>query len=294
MRNAIVRAAVSVGVLASGLFGASAPAQAPRPKPDSPPLPVVLPASDRARLPAEVGQIEIYNGPRRTVQYVAPSLSAGEQASLRDLARAENEAAYANEALALKRSYVDSERLLEPYRRSIQQRLYGFSSSSSFSGYASGGYGGYGAYGGYGYAPYAYSNPYSRGWGGSFYGGETTDVSHSLANGMGDEGVMKQAMASQIASQATPDYAQGAGRAVDLAYARVASSDRLAKGFGLTRSNVVPAAAETTRMVLTLKGGEKLDGTLQGEDADWFRLETATGTVSVRKADVSRIEVPKK
>ena len=49
-----------------------------------------------------------------------------------------------------------------------------------------------------------------------------------------------------------------------------------------------------THIILTTKGGEKIDGTLYGEDADWFRVDTPTGTVSVRKADVSRVETPKK
>ncbi len=289
MRSVIVRAAVSAGVLACGLFGAGARAQAPLPKPDVLPPPA---PSARSRLPAEVGQIEVYNGGRRTVHYVSPNLSAGEQAALRDLARAENESAYADELLALKRSYVGSELALEPYRRNVQQQLYGFSTESTYSGFVAGSYGGHGDRGGY--YPYAY--PYGGAFGGGvggFFGGATTTVGRSLAYGMGDEGVMKQAIAGQIASQATPDYVMGSGRAVDVALGRVAASDRLAKGFGLT-GGVRPAAAETTHIILTLKGGEKLDGTLAGEDAEWFRVDTATGAVSVRKADVTRVEMPKK
>lgn len=296
MRNTVVRAAVSAAVLAYGLWGAGARGQAPLPKPDGPVYPVTSQAREKPRLPAEVGQIEVYNGARRTVHYVAPNLSAGEQASLRELARAENEAAYADELLALKRSYVDSERFLEPYRRMVQQQFYGLSTQSTYSGFVSGGYGGYGGYGYGGYYPYINDNAYGGGFGGGtgYFGGQTTTVSRGLANGMGDEGVMKSAIARQIASQATPEYALGTRRAHDVALARVATSERLAKGFGLTRSEVVPAAASTSRISLTLKSGEKLEGTFAGEDADWFRVETATGTVSVRKADVTRVEMPKK
>jgi hypothetical protein len=298
MRNAIVSAARTAAVLASGLLGTAATAQqplAPLPVSDQPKYPIksqVTPSPDVARPPVGVGRIEIYEGPRRTVHYVAPNLSPGEQAALRDLARAENEAAYADEMLALKRLYVDSERTLEPYRRFIQQQLYGFSTSSTYSGYVSGGFGGYGG----GNYPYAFDNAYGGGgYGGGYFGGASTSVSRSLANGMGDEGVMKSAMAREIASQATPEYAGATARDLGVATGRIASSDQLAKGFGIARSNVLPAAAPSpAHIVLTLKGGEKVEGTVYGEDTDWFRVDTPTGTVSVRKSEVSKVEMPKK
>jgi hypothetical protein len=296
MRIAIVSAARTFGVLAAGLLGVAAPAQAPLPAPT-----VIYPiksqatvSPDAARPPADVGQIEVYNGARRSVYFVAPNLSPGDRASLRDLSRAESEAAYADDLLALKRQYVDSERALEPYRRTVQQQLYGFSTQSTYSGYVSNGFGG-----GYGGAyPYAFANPYSNGCGGGFngyYGGASTTVSRSLANGVGDEGVIKAAMARELAAEANPEYATSVARGLESAYGRIATSDRLAKSFNLSKSNVVPAAATTpTRVILTLKGGDKVDGALYGEDSDWFRVETSTGTVSVRKSEVSRVEMPKK
>jgi hypothetical protein len=300
MRNAFMSGVRTVGVLAAGLLGAAAPAQGPLPVSDQPRYPIVsqvTPSPDVARPPAGVGRIEIYEGPRRTVHYVAPNLSPSEQAALNDLARAENETAYANELLALKRLYVDSERTLEPYRRFIQQQLYGFSTDSTSSGFVSSGFGGFG---GGGFFPYvfgdnAYGNGWGNGWGGSLFGGTTTTTSRSLANGMGDEGVMKAAFARQIASQASPEFAADAARGMGVAMGRVAASEPLAKSFGLNRGNIAPAAAATApRIVLTLKNGEKVDGTLYGEDADWFRVDTATGTVSVRKSEVSKVEMPKK
>jgi hypothetical protein len=76
---------------------------------------------------------------------------------------------------------------------------------------------------------------------------------------------------------------------------RVAASEPLAKSFGLTGSKVVPAAATTpSRVILKLKSGGKVEGTMVGDDADWFRVETATGTVSVRKSEVTQVEMPKK
>jgi hypothetical protein len=75
---------------------------------------------------------------------------------------------------------------------------------------------------------------------------------------------------------------------------RVAASDRLAKGFGLQRSGVAPAAVSTTRVTLTLKNGDKVEGVMTSEDPDWFRVDTGSGTVSVRKSEVTRVDVPKK
>lgn len=304
MCSTIVRAIRVPGMLAAGLLMATfATAQAPRPVSDLPfllveipPIPVksqvVLPP-EAARPPFGVGQIEIYDGPRRTVRYIAPNLSPGERSSLRDLERAENEAAYSEDLLALKRQYVDSERILEPHRRFMQQQLYGFNLDRTFSSYGGGGFGYGGGYG-YPYSGYNGFGGYGAGSFGSAFGGATSSVSWSLANGMGDEGVLKNEMAKQIASQATPEFAVAAARGADVAMMRAASHDRIAKGFGVTRPDIRPAAAESSHITLTLKSGEKLEGTLIGEDADWFRVDTANSTISVRKSDVSRVEQPKK
>ena len=39
---------------------------------------------------------------------------------------------------------------------------------------------------------------------------------------------------------------------------------------------------------MTLKGGDKVEGTVSDEDPDWITVDTATDQVTVRKADVSR------
>jgi hypothetical protein len=266
MRNVKVHWAGAVALLAAGLLAADAAGQvpravpepgfwgrAPRPAPD-----VVYPVVTRevtppgaARPPAGVGQIEIYDGPRRTVQFVAPNLSPGEQAALRDLARAENESAYAGDVLALKRRYVDDELLLAPYRRSVQQVLYGYNKDATFGDVGGFGWGG-------GFYPYAFANPYASGWGGgfgSYFSGGTTSVSHTLATGMGYEGPLKDAMARQIAAEATPDFATGAARGVDAAWGRVAASDRLARDFGINRGNVAPPAVRSSVTSWALRRG---------------------------------------
>jgi hypothetical protein len=297
MRNVIPRATLAPGLLAAGLLLAGGPAlaigppTAPRPVPDvTYPIVSQVTLSPEAVRQAGLGQIEVYDGPRRTVHYVAPGLSPGERSSLRDLARAENDAAYADDLLALKRRYVDSELLLEPYRRSVQQMLFGYNKESTSGLFGGGGYGG-------GFFPYAFANPYANGFSGgfgSYFGGGTTSVSHTLATGVGYEGPLKDAMARTIASEATPEFSAATARGVDAAMGRAASSERLAKGLGVAKSEVTPAGATTTRVILTLKSGDKVEGTPYGEDAEWFKVETSNGVVSVRKSDVTRVEERKK
>src|SRR5258708_2920134 len=55
----------------------------------------------------------IYNGSMPTSHYFATSGSAGEQAGLRDVERTENEAALADQLMALRRQYVTHESQLE-------------------------------------------------------------------------------------------------------------------------------------------------------------------------------------
>jgi hypothetical protein len=149
--------------------------------------------------------MEIIEGPNRTVHYFGGATAADRRA-LVDLEVAENDLDYALNLHALKRQYVNSERILEPQRRYVQEQLYGvqisYGTYNSLAGY------GYG-YGSGSYYPYAW--PYN--WGGYGYGGfsgylggSTTNVVRSLAYGMGDEGVLKSAIAPVIAKDATTEY----------------------------------------------------------------------------------------
>jgi hypothetical protein len=160
-------------------------------------------------------------------------------------------------------------------------------------------YGGYPDYGyGYGYSyPYSWSG-YGPGYGGptgSYFAGSSSSLTQSLANGVGDEGTIKTAMAPVIAAQATPEYATSSARAYSAAMNRVGESDSLRTALNLKPSGVVPAAAESARKVtVTLKGGDKVEGAISDEDADWITVDTATDQVTLRKADISRIDRHKK
>jgi hypothetical protein len=63
-----------------------------------------------------VTRIVLLKGTARTVQYLSDTQSATEQARLRELARAENEAGLADDLLALRIQYVNNELLLDNWR----------------------------------------------------------------------------------------------------------------------------------------------------------------------------------
>jgi hypothetical protein len=239
-----------------------------------------------------VHKMVITVGPNRTVHYFAPGLTSGELSSLRNLERAENDVAFADDLAALRRVYVDSELMLEPYRRSVQLSLYGTSTVSGYGNFLSGSLFAPGGYAYPYYVPYAYPNGYN-GFANNFFNGYAGTVAHSLAFGMGDEGVFKNEMVKALAGQASPEYLTAVSRRYDDALARVAANDRLAKGLGLTKSDVRPVAAEPP-VTVYLKGGEKIEGRLVRDEADWIGVETDKATVNVRRSEVTRVDQHKK
>lgn len=282
MRTVLSRAA---GILLAGALASSVQAADVRP--------AVAPAGP------EVHKMVILNGPTYTAHYFSVGLSTSDQSALRDLENAENNSDYAANLQALRRQYVAQELALAPHRAAVQQALYGRSVTRSreseiglgygpgyggyYPGYLYAGYGsgvlGYGGYGGYGY--------------GSGFAAASSTVNQSLANGVGDEGALKTALAPVIAGQANSEFAASASRAYTAALNRAGESDAMRTALGLNPRGVATAAAEQPRhVVLTLKpgAGDKVDGTLVDEDADWITVATNAGEVSVRKADVVRIE----
>jgi hypothetical protein len=247
-----------------------------------------------------VFRTEIYNGGTRTVRYNAAGLSPGESQSLRELERLENETSYLRSLEELKKEYVASERVLEPYRRSVQQMEYGVDRTMSVGGYAGGwGYnpGVYAGWGGFpSYAVGAY------GWGGygayaPMYG--TRTVTRSLAAGMGDEGVMKANISRTIAAQATEEYATIVDRSGERALARASASPTLRVALGMPADRGTrpdggtrpAAAAERTPVTLTLTSGETVRGVKLEEKGNWFIVTLAGGkTLRLRESEVSRIE----
>jgi hypothetical protein len=231
---------------------------------------------------AKVHRMEIRVGPNRTVHYFAKDATPGDRAVLRDLERAENEAAYADELLALRRQYVANEALFEVRRAEMQRRLYGIEMT------------GYGGYGGPAYfGPYFGGGGYYGGgyFGGIFPGGPVTTY-QSLAIGVGYEGALKAEMARAIAAQATPEFASGSSRAYNSAVAQAAASKDLRGPLGLP-ANASAVAVLRPTVTLTLRGGDKVEGKLTREDGDWITIESAKEEVSVRKSEVVRITTTK-
>ena len=227
----------------------------------------------------------IYNGPNRSVRYFADSTSPGEIAALRDLERTENELAYVDRLRAFCWEYVNIERGQNVNRSMVQDRLYGLATTeNNYAAFNNAGFGGYG------YPFYGAARTYSYPWEPSGLS-SSSSVSRSLANGVGDEGAIKTSLARTIAAQATPEYVASAVRGYASVLARVGESDRLSAVAGVgPRGEVRRASLEQAPpTVLTLKSGDKVEGAMVSEDADWIAIQTAKEEISVRKSEVTRI-----
>ncbi len=259
----------------------------------------VKPASDQN---SGLKRMEIWNGPTRTVHYFGQGYSPGEESALRDLARAENDLAVADDVQLLRRLYLRNERILEQRRGQVNPLLYGYSSEYNaglFPGMITQGNG----YGGFAGLPYGY--PYGVGGFGNLAGGiaypaagaSMGGVTNSIAMGVGNEGIIKDVLARTLGDAAAPEATARATRAYDAAVARAASSDRLRHDLGWGKGEVAAVGHERTvggPVTLTLKDGKTLEGTLVQEDAQWITVDTANEEVSLRKDDVTRIARPKK
>jgi len=238
----------------------------------------------------------IQNGTTRSVHFFTNSTSPSEQRAVRDLERAEAEAAYADSLLALRQQYVNDEKLLEPRRAQMQQWYYGTSTNVTRSDYYNGGYDG----GLRGYAGIAgYGGGF--GWGGlggyGYYGPSygisgTTSVSNGVSQGIGPEGILKEAMAPVIAGQANPQYASNAYQnASAVAMATFGKRD-----LGKSGNTVVPVKEEKVEprprtITAFLKDGSKVEGTSFREEGQWLAVIKGEGESLIPRGDVMRIEI---
>jgi hypothetical protein len=286
LRSPLILAA---GILLGCLLASPAPAWQPRPK--TPPG-------------GGVFRQEINNGATTTVRYYGIDLSPGEITTIRQLEQVENELAYARGLQALKRQYVNDERFLEVHRREMQRLLYGLDiTRTSYGSVALGGYGGYGGLypvnlGYLGYGGYGYGSPFA----GAAYGGGTSTVTQTLAEGVGDEGAIKNAMARVMALQSTPEYVARLDRDWDRVVMRASSSPSLAVALGVPplaemrkeRAALGDAEGEIESayaVTLTLKDGSVVHGTKMRETKDWFIVtREGGGTTRVRPSEVVRID----
>ncbi len=285
--------------------------------------PIVVAHSARAKAPAakdtadrtppgSVHRIVVFEGANRSVHYVTSgALSTADRLAAFDLERAENELTYIHDLQRLKQQYVNSERIMEPQRRYVQEQLYGTQiryggSNTSYGGYGGYGYGGNG-YGGYGYGGYGSSGIYSPyAFGGLGYrrspsgsvGSTSYSVVRSLQFGMGDEGRLKNAMVSVLAREASSDYADAALRRYDTAAGRAASSATLSRDLSLRKGPAAyadrePSFAKGDKITIWL-GNDKYTGTVKEDRPGWLVLQTDKGEVTVRKSEITRSETPSK
>src|SRR6185437_697485 len=89
---------------------------------------------EKAPPPASVHRMVIREGPNQRVHYFTTgNVSSGDRIAAYNLEATENGLTYARDLQRLKQQYVNSERLLEPQRRAVQQQLYG--TRISYGGY---------------------------------------------------------------------------------------------------------------------------------------------------------------
>jgi hypothetical protein len=266
----------TLGCLAAALVLASAaPAPAQNIKPAVDEKPAV-----QDQQAGRVYRIEIFNGPVRSVHYVAPGASPSEELALRELARAGNEIELVDQLQALRMQYVIDEQALEARRRAVQSVLYGQAiQSSSFGAYAMGaaygpGYYSYPYYGAGAVAPY-------------FQYGSSVSVLQNAALGVGDEGCIKGALAPVLARQASPEYAVQAYQAYNASLSNAVALLNRGRAPGVPA--VGPEIIKPRVATVTLKGGEKIEGRLLREDPEWVVVDTGMEEVRVRPSEVVRI-----
>ncbi|HTU21074.1 MAG TPA: hypothetical protein VMG10_23680 [Gemmataceae bacterium] len=267
-------------------------------------------APEKAPPPGSVHRMVIREGPNQRVYYIATgNLSTSDRMAAHNLEQTENGLIYARDLQGLKQQYVNSERILEPKRRAIQQELYGQRIQYGSRGAAYSSTGGYGGGGYYGY-PYGYYPFFNNGWGGGYgyggyaggvfssFGSTSYSVVRSLQFGMGNEGVMKNALVRVIAQEATSSNAAGAVRDYEDAAARAASSPILSRDLGLSKS-AAPASAKEMSFAKGSKttiwvGKDKYSGTVKDDRPGWVVIQTDKGEVTIRKSEITRKEVPPK
>jgi hypothetical protein len=207
-----------------------------------------------------VHRIEIWNGPVRTVRYVYQDLSPSEEAVLKELERAENEANLADQMTQVRQAYVTTELVMEPRRRQVQYLLYGYNSDTTAGLLTAGGIGGYGfgaipAYGyGYGGAYGAYPYAFNSGYGGFGYG--------TMA------------------------------RASTVGPIRVALGLKEDKG-GVSRVGFYTTGSTVTVTRMLEGKADKIEGKVLGGDDEWLVLDTKEGRRRILKTTIVDVLEPK-
>jgi hypothetical protein len=252
---------------------------------------------------AGVHKLEIYNGELRTVHYYTDGLSESERADVRDLARAQNNVAFAsyNKALAeqpIGPGFVRPVGYGYPYPGYL-----GF----GFGGFGFGGYFGYPAYFG-DVVPAAFSNlnyllsdsaplyqnfmPY-YGFGFGTYG---APVSYANTRPIVGAAYLDRCKSDVPLTRELNEEVSQATRHLDVALGRVMRNDTLAKAFDLRpgkKSDACFASDEPDQpyaVTVTMKKGPAIKGTLVREDRSTITLKKGGSEIEIRKSETVMIE----
>jgi len=260
-------------------------------------------AQQPRRTRGSINQMEVYSGGTRTVRYFGSNLSPGEEATLREAERLENEQAYVRELQDLKRRYVSDETKLEARRYVYQRRMYdAYPVGQWWWGGGLEGLGGVAALGLRGgfYAGYYPWMPATTVLGGAYpYGGPGLLMETS---GTGYGGVIKEAMAQVLAQQSTPEYAASIDRSYEQVVLRASTSPTLRVAFGVpalqaVRSEMqnnyraIEGPASTGAVTLTMRGGDRISATSTREEGDWVVLyQDGRVKSKVRQSEVLRVD----
>lgn len=319
MREVFARIAVA-GLLSGGLLVVS-PVRGQDVKPA---VRGEVPAKPETRTrETGVHQIEVINGPVRTIHYFSTGLSRSDQGTLRDVERGENEMALNRQLLSLRRQYLTDERAFQDQRRLLMQRLatqpigvvtgvypdevipIDRNGSLAFAntnlptfpanlspGLLPGSVFGFHGLAGEGFGGYQGSGGYPTNGGISGLASLATAVA---ALELSDQQPLKRELARTFAAQATPEYSTRLGRHLEGALSRAAASRDLQAGLGLPDTGIRAAATEQSiKVTVTTKGGTKVSGNLVREDDDWVIVDTGASEVEVRKSEATMIEKPRK
>jgi hypothetical protein len=141
------------------------------------------------------------------------------------------------------------------------------------------------------------------GWGaGAFSAARERTVNASLANGVGEEGVMKDMIARTIAQEATPEFAASLDRAYQEVALRASASPTLRVAFKMPTMEAsrkersrIRAVATDDGVVLTLKNGQKIYGERMKTTKEWYIVEKeGGGQTLVRPSEVIQVDMKDK
>lgn len=230
-------------------------------------------------------QMVIWNGANRTVRIFPGSTSPGEMQALRDLERAENELANAENLQLLRQQYISNEMGLEARRHLVQVALYGrnmqatgasqlVTSSGNGFGYP------------YAFGVNAFGYPAS-----TFALSSSNSLTQGLGEGVGREGALKEAFANVVAQEMTPDYLATATRNYSQAVASLGAPADKKNPIVTVKSPEEETPAKPRPITVTLKDGKTVKGVLLRETSGWIVVQDGDDEIRLPLTEVTRMSL---